>query len=524
MAPRFNNGVTMPTERLSMRKIREVLRMKLEAAMSERAIARSLSLSNGAVNSYLQRARMAGLGWPLPGDLDDTTLEQLLFPPAPSPVGLARQVPDWTWVETEMRRRGVTLALLWEEYRNNHPDGFGYSWFCERYAAFKKRMRPAMRQTHVAGEKVFVDFAGDTIDIVDPVTGEVRPMKLFVAVMGASNYLFVQARPSEKIADWLGAHVDLFAFLGGVPKFVVCDNLKAAVTNPDRYEPGLNRSYLELAEHYGTTILPARPRRPRDKAKAEQSVLLAERWVLARLRNARFFSAADLNVTIGELVGDINARPMKGFNASRAELFATIDRPALKSLPDEPYAFAIWKRCRVAPDYHVEIDGHWYSTPFRLIRELVDVRVADKTVEIFLKGQRVASHLRAPNRRGHTTLPEHMPSAHRRHASWTPARLVAYGEKVGPSVAALFEAVMIDRPHPEQGFRTCLGILALTRTYDNARVDAACRRGITIKARSVSSIRSILKNGLDRTFLDQTEDRDREPVRHGNIRGGDYYH
>ena len=514
----------MPAERLSMRKIRDVLRMKLEAGMSERAIARSLSLSNGAVNGYLQRARMAELGWPLPEAMDDATLEQLLFPPAPSPAGPARPVPDWTHVEKELRRRGVMLALLWEEYRAAHPDGYGYSWFCERYAAFKKRMRPTMRQTHVAGEKVFVDFAGDTIDIVDPLTGEVRPMKLFVAAMGASNHVFAQARASETIADWIGAHVDLFAFLGGVPRFIVCDNLKAAVTNPDRYEPGLNRSYLELADHYGAAILPARPYKPRDKAKVEQSVLLAERWILARLRNARFFSLADLNAAIARLVDDINARTMKGFNASRAELFAALDRPALKALPDAPYAFAVWKRCRVAPDYHVEVDGHWYSAPFRLIRELVDARVADKTVEIFFKGQRVASHMRAPNRRGHTTLPEHMPSAHRRHASWTPARLVAYGEKIGPSVAALFEAVMTDRPHPEQGFRTCLGILALARTYDNARVDAACRRGVSIRARSVASIRSILKNGLDRAFLDESDERDREPVRHGNIRGGDYYH
>jgi transposase len=349
-------------------------------------------------------------------------------------------------------------------------------------------------------------------------------MKLFVAAMGASNYIFAQARASEQIADWIGAHVDLFAFLGGVPKFVVCDNLKAAVTNPDRYEPGLNRSYLELADHYGTAILPARPYKPRDKAKVEQSVLIAERWILARLRNRRFFSIADLNVAIAELVRDINARLMKGFNASRAELFATIDTPALKNLPDEPYAFAVWKRCRVAPDYHVEVDGHWYSAPFRLIKELVDARVADKTVEIFHKGQRVASHPRAPNRRGHTTLPEHMPSAHRRHASWTPSRLVAYAEKIGPSTAALFEAIMADRPHPEQGFRTCLGILALTRTYDNARVDAACRRGVSIRARSVASIRSILRNGLDHAFLDEGSRPDREPVRHGNIRGRDYFH
>ena len=514
----------MPTERLSMRKIRDVLRLKFESGLSERVIARSLSLSNGSVNSYLQRARMAGLGWPLPEGLDDAALELSLFPPAPAVAAQARPTPDWTLVDKELRRRGVTLALLWEEYRGAHPGGFGYSWFCEHYGAFKSRLRPTMRQSHVAGEKVFVDFAGDMIDVVDPVTGEVRPMKLFVAAMGASNYIFAQARPSEQIADWSGAHVDLFAFLGGAPKFVVCDNLKAAVTNPDRYEPGLNRSYLELADHYGVAILPARPYKPRDKAKVEQSVLIAERWILARLRNRRFFRVADLNTAIAELVGDINARVMKGYNASRAELFATIDKPALKALPDDPYAFAVWKRCRVAPDYHVEVDGHWYSAPFRLIRELVDVRVADNTVEIFHKRQRVASHPRAPNRRGHTTIPDHMPSAHRRHASWTPGRLVAYAEKIGPSTAALFEAIMTDRPHPEQGFRTCLGILALTRTYDNARVDAACRRGVSIKARSVASIRSILKNGLERAFLNEGERLDREPVRHGNIRGRDYFH
>ena len=514
----------MPSERLSMRKIRDVLRLKFEGGLSERVIARSLSLSNGSVNSYLQRARMAGLRWPLADDLDDGALELLLFPPAPARAAPARPAPDWTVVDKELRRKSVTLSLLWEEHRAAHPDGFGYSWFCEQYGAFKRRLRPSMRQSHAAGEKVFVDFAGDAIDLIDPVTGEARPMKLFVAVMGASNYIFAQARPSEQIADWIGAHVDLFAFLGGAPRFVVCDNLKAAVTNPDRYEPGLNRSYLEFADHYRAAILPARPYKPRDKAKVEQSVLIAERWILARLRNRRFFSAADLNAAIAELVSDINARVMKDYDASRAELFATIDKPALKNLPDQPYAFAVWKRCRVAPDYHVEIEGHWYSAPFRLIRELVDVRVADKTVEIFHKGQRVASHPRAPHRRGHTTIAEHMPSSHRRHAAWTPARLVAYAEKIGPSTAALFEAIMADRPHPEQGFRTCLGILALTRSHNNARVDAACRRGVSIKARSVTSIRSILKNGLDRAFLDEAERSDREPVRHGNIRGRDYFH
>ena len=319
-------------------------------------------------------------------------------------------------MDKELRRKGVTLALLWEEHRGVHPDGFGYSWFCEQYGVFRSRLRPSMRQSHAAGEKVFVDFAGDTIDVIDPITGEVLAMKLFVAAMGASSYVFAQARASEKIADWIGAHVGLFAFLGGVPRFVVCDNLKAAVTNPDRYEPGLNRSYVELADHYGVAILPARPRKPRDKAKVEQSVLIVERWILARLRNRQFFSAADLNATIAGLVA-----------------------------------------------------------------------VTDKTVEIFHKNERVASHARASHaralgRRGHTTTPEHMPSAHRRHAAWTPARLLTYAEEIGPSTAALFEAIMTERPHPEQGFRTCLGILSLARSYERTRVEAACRRGVSIRA------------------------------------------
>ena len=313
MAPRFSNEVFMPTERLSMRKIRDVLRMKFDKGLSERAISRSLSLSAGAVNGYLQRARLAGVSWPLPEDLDDTALERLLFPPAPPVAAAARPVPDWTAVEKELRRRGVTLSLLWEEYRAAHSNGFGYSWFCEQYAALKRRMRPTMRQTHIAGEKVFVDFAGDMIDIIDPATGEVLPMKLFVAVMGASNYLFAQARASEKISDWIGAHVDLFAFLGGVPKFVVCDNLKAAVTNPDRYEPGLNRSYLELADHYGAvdSAGAALQAARQGKGRAIRIVGRAlDSWPSSA--TIAFFSAADLNGAIGELVRDINARSDEG--------------------------------------------------------------------------------------------------------------------------------------------------------------------------------------------------------------------
>jgi len=513
----------MPSQRLSMRRIKEVLRLKHVQDLPERVIASTLGISHGAVHSYLIRARAAGLSWPLPEGLGDEAIELLLFPaPKPASQSSQRPVPDWRYIDKELRKRNVTRRLLWEEYRANCPDGFGYTWFCTTYDAWKGSAKPSMRQTHPAGEKVFVDFAGDTIDVVTPITGEVQPMKLFVAALGASNYTYAEACPSEGLADWIKVHVNLFAFLGGAPKFVVCDNLKAAVTNPDRYDPGINRTYAEMAVHYSTAILAARPRRPKDKAKAEVAVQIAQRWILARLRNQQFFSLAELNAAIRALLIELNARQMRGYGTSRAELFAELDKPKLTRLPDQPYAFARWRRCRVGPDYHVEIDGHWYSTPFRLIRELVDARIDDRTVELFHKGRRIASHARAPNRRGHTTVADHMPSAHRRYGQWTPTSVIAAGERIGPSTAAFFQAVIAARPHPEQGFRTCLGILSLVKTYGAERIDAACRRGIDIKARSVASIRSILQNGLDRTFFDEPVEH--QPLRHRNIRGRDYFH
>ena len=438
----------MPTERLSMRRIREVLRLKHDSGLSERLIARTLQVSDGAVNSYLQRARVAGLSWPLPDSLDDEALERLLFPPA-APKADTRPVPDWTHVERELRRRGVTRALLWEEYRAAHPDGFGYSWFCEHYEAWKACARPTMRQTHVAGEKLFVDFAGDTIEVVDPLTGRVRAVKLFVAALGASNYTYAEARESESLPDWIGAHAHLFAFLGGVPQVVVCDNLKAAVTNPDRYDPGLNRTYAEMARHYGTTVLAARPRKPRDKAKVEVAVQVAQRWILARLRNRRFFCLAELNGAIRELLtARLQRQPRRALRDDRQASPQAIAAAGVRLCPLE----ALPRRARLP---------RRGGGP-RVLRALPPhprarrVRIADRTVEIFHKGQRVASHARAPTRRGHTTIADHMPSAHRRHGQWTPARLIAAAERIGPSTVALCEVIMADRPHPEQGFRTCL--------------------------------------------------------------------
>ena len=507
-----------------MRRIRDVLRLRHEMGMSERSIAASLKLGKGTVSGYLKRVRDAGLRWPLAEGLSDDDLELLLFPAAPAVRDANRAVPDWAAVDKELRRPNVTRALVWEEYRASHPDGFGYSWFCQRYEAWKGRVRPSMRQTHVGGEKVFVDFAGDTVDVIDPATGEAIAVKLFVGVMGASNHTYAEAVATEGLEDWIGAHVRMFAFFDGVPGLVVPDNLKSAVTKADRFDPGLNRTYSEMAAHYGTAILPARPRKPKDKAKVEVAVQVAERWILARLRNMRFFSLTELNVEIRRLRDQLNMRIMRGYDATRADLFATLDRPHLLPLPAEPYAFARWKTARVALDYHVEVDSCWYSVPFGLIRQPVDVRVCGNTVEIFHKGQRVASHVRCRGRRSHVTVPDHMPSSHRRHAEWTPARMIEQAENLGPSVIAFCEALMADRPHPEQGFRSCLGVLALARSYEPARLDAACRRGLSIRARSVASIRSILKNGLEQAFLDEEPEQVAEETpRHSNIRGQSYF-
>jgi transposase len=425
-------------------------------------------------------------------------------------------------VQKELKRRGVTLQLLWEEYRAGRTDAYCYSHFCDLHRQWLKTVSPTMRQTHVAGEKLFVDWAGATVPVFDLMTGEERRAHVFVAVLGASNYTYAEGRWSEALPEWIGVHVNALAAIGGVPGAVVCDNLKAGVTAACRYEPGINRTYQEMTAHYGTVVLPTRPRKPRDKAKVEVGVLIVERYVLARLRDRRFFPLAELNVSIREIVADLNARIMRKLGASRAELLETIERPGAEGAAD---ALSV---CRVeevpgGADYHVEIDQHYYSVPSRLIREVVEARLTDTTVEIFHKGSRIASHARSHLRNRHTTVPEHMPSAHRRYAEWTPARMMRHAASIGPATVALIEAIMKAKPHPEQGFRACLGILRLARSYGEARLEAACRRGNDIGATSYGSIASILKTGLDQAYQREPAP-DTPPIRHGNIRGTGYYH
>lgn len=513
----------MPAARKSMRQIKEVLRQKWGLGCSNRQIAASCGLSRPTVAAYVKRAEAAGLSWPLSDELDDTELEGKLFPPAVTMPSEQRAVPDWSLVHRELKRKGVTLMLLWDEYKAANPEGFQYSWFCEHYRRWAGKLDVVMRQTHRAGEKLFVDYAGHTVPLIDRATGEVREAQIFVAVLGASNYSYAEATLTQGLPDWIGSHVRTFRYLGAVPEIVVPDNLKSGVHRAHRYESELNPTYAEMARHYGVAIIPTRSAKPRDKAKAEVAVQIVERWILARLRDRPFFSLAELNGAIAELLEVLNGRPFKKLPGSRQSLFDSLDRPAMQPLPATPYQYAEWKKVRVNIDYHVAIDQHYYSVPYQLVKKQLEARVTASTVELFNKGKRVASHRRSYRQGAHATVNVHMPKAHRQYAEWTPERLVRWAAETGPATAKLTEAILSSRPHPQHGFRACLGIMRLGKRYSTARLEAASRRALAIGACSYKSIESILKNGLDRKPLPSTTV-ETPAIDHDNLRGSDYYH
>lgn len=508
-------------KRLTMRKIREAVRLHA-SGLSTRKIAASLGVGQSTASEYVKRVKAAGLSWPLSADMSDAALEAALFQPVGGPTRLVEAQPDWPAIHRELRRKGVTLSLVWEEYRAVHPEGYGYSRFCELYRRWSSRLSPVMRQHHVAGERLFVDYAGVTLDVVDPATGEVRPAQLFVAALGASNLTYAEATWTQGLQDWIGAHGRALAWFGGVPAQIVSDNLKSGVTRACFYEPAVNRTYADMAEHYGTAVVPARPRKPRDKAKVEVAVQIAERWIGARLRNRRFFSLSELNEAIRELVGRLNDRVTRHLGASRRDLFEQLERGALRPLPDAPYVYSEWKQCTVGLDYHVEVDRHYYSTPHGLLREKVWVRLTARTVEIFHNGKRVAAHARTSSNRGHTTIADHMPASHRRHAAWSPERLKSWAAKIGPHTATLIAVILRDRSHPEQGFRSCLGIMRLSKSHDAAALEAACEQALLIGARSYTSVKSILRNNLHRHRPEPAAEG--PAIQHNNIRGPGYFH
>ncbi len=511
----------MGAERLPMRRIREVLCLKHEKGLSQRAIAAACAIGAGTVAEYLARAARAGLSWPLPAELDDGALEARLFPSAEP--HRERVTPDLVRIHEELRRPGVTLHLLWEEYRQAHRDaGYGYSQYCEIYRRWERRLRPSMRQVHRAGEKTFIDFSGQRPQLVDAKTGELIPVELFVAALGASCYTYAEATPSQQLPHFAGAHMRMAEYFGGSTAIWVPDQLKSAVTRPCRYEPGLNRTYQDLASHYDAVVIPARPRKARDKAKVETMVLVAQRWILARLRHQTFFEITDLNAAIARLLEELNERPMQKIGKSRRQLWEQLDRPVLKPLPATRYELAQWKTCRPNIDYHLEVERHYYSVPYQLSKEEFEARYTSTIVEIYYKNNRIASHLRRYDHQP-STLAEHMPSAHRAHAEWTPSRLIHWAEKTGPATGRVVAGILERRPHPEQGYRACLGLMRLGRRYGADRLEAACERAEHLRAYSYGTVKNILSSAQDRLPIEDQESSEKATPTHDNIRGAHYY-
>lgn len=516
----------MPNPRIRMSVIREVLRLRFESGLSHRKIARAVGVSLGSVAGYLTLFERCGVSYPQTAGLDEASLTALMAavrpPPAPPPPD-SPAVPDFQEIHEQLRRKGVTRQILWEEYAEAHPAGhYRYSQFCHLYREWRSRLRVTLRQTYRAGEKMFVDYAGPTVDIVDPATGEAHPAQIFVAVLGASNYTFAEATLSQKLEDWTGSHVRAFEYFGGAPEMVVPDNLKSAVTKACRYEPLLNDTYREMLAHYGTCGLPARPREPQDKAKVESGVQVVERWILARLRKRTFFSLFELNLAIRELLVRLNDKKFQKLAGSRLEKFAELDRPALRPLPETPYEYAEWRKARVHFDCHIEVAGCFYSVPFTLIKQQIDVRLTAKTVECFRQGKPVAVHLRRRGKGHYSTDAAHMPANHRAHLEWTPERLRRWATQVGSRTHALVDEMIDRREHPEMAYRSCLGLLRLVRSYSSERLEKACDIALKIGSPTRSSVASILREGLDSLPSEEDETVPELPA-HANIRGAEYY-
>jgi transposase len=512
----------MPNERISMSKLKQLIGLQA-SNLSVRALSRALGLSVGAVSKYPRAVREAGISAAEAETLSEADIEHRVFAPSPTRPG-ALVPPDCAWIHGELKRhRHVTLQLLWEEYAGHYGvAAYRRSAFCQIYRRWEKRLKRSMRQRHFAGEKLFIDYAGRTVPIHGRHGEEAFRAQIFVCAMGASGCAYAEATRSQALPDWLASHVRALEYCGAAPTIFVPDNPRVGVTRADRYEPELQRSYEELAAHYHAVVIPARPYRPKDKSRAELSVLLVYRWILARLRHQRFFSLDELNAAIRPLLAELNERPFQRLPGSRRSVFESLDRPAMRPLPLTPYVYAEWKEVTVAFDYHVDVDRHYYSVPHALVGHSVWARFTAATVEVFFRSERVAGHVRSYQRGRHTTLPEHMPKSHRAHAEWSPKRLIPWGESIGPHTGAIVEHLLRSKPHPEQGYRACLGLLALAREYGEQRLEAASLLAVRLGSPTRKSAKSILESRRD--LRPGTEALALELPAHGNVRGPGYYH
>lgn len=506
----------------SMKKIRELLRLAHEG-LSQRKAATCACISRTVAQEILSKASLHKLIWPLDVTYTDEVLHDILFPKNIIKNSTDKKIPDWAEVQKELLKKGLTLKLLWTEYKEECPDGYQYSKYCEMFRQWKKSTRLSMRQNHVAGEKMFIDFSGVTVEYIDRGTGEIKRAEIFLSVLGGSSYTFAYAVPNQTIPSWIDAHIKAFDFFGGISQILIPDNLKSGVKKPCRYEPDLNPTYRDFAQHYGVAVIPARVRKPKDKSKVEVAVQVAERWILAVLRKHKFYSVFEINEAIVPLLKIMNDKVMKHIGSSRKELYEKYEKPVLKKLPNEPFEIYFWKKVNVNIDYHVEFEKHYYSVPHTLIHKEVEIRVTKDVVEIYHSDKKVIIHKRSSLLGKHTTIPEHMPSQHKKHAEWTPERMISWAESIGPCVKECFDIIINKCDHPEQGFRSCLGILRLGKSYSNKRLEDACLRAITYGHVSYKTVKNILANNLDKISLPKKEE-ESPNLHHENIRGADYYH
>ncbi len=506
----------MPAQPTSLRMIKDILRLKWQGELSHAQIATTLNISKGVVAKYVTQAQVAGLHWDAVHAMSEQQLASAVQPRSVATAAVV--VPDWPRIHRELDRKGMTLMLLWQEYVAAHPEGrtWRYTQFCEHYKAFAKTLKRSMRQHRRAGEKLFIDFAGPTVPLRDGARAQV-----FVSAMAASSYVFACATPAQRLDDWIEGMVRALHFYGGVPQLIVPDNASAVIAAPDRYEPRANQTVLDFARHYGCSVLPARPRSPKDKATAESSVQVITRWVLARLRHERFDTVAQVDAAIAALLPSVNERAFQKLDGSRASVFAEIDAPALMPLPGARYELARFKTVKVHIDYHVEIEGHRYSVPHALVGQELSARLTRRGVELLLRGQRVAAHAKGERQGGFTTVEAHMPAAHRAHMQWTPQRLIEWGQRIGMACGEFITRLLQTYKHPEHGYRSCLGLLSLERRYGQARLEAACERALGLGALRYRYVRDVLANNLDLLAQDAAVEWS-SPV-HANLRGPDYY-
>jgi len=507
----------MPRPRMSVNMIKDVIRLKWQGSLSHEQIAASLNISKGAVAKYVGLASAAGLDWDTVQSWSEKQLASVLLPRATGAQPFIE--PDWGLIHRELDRKGMTLMLLWQEYVAAHPEGrtWRYTQFCEHYKDFARSLKRSMRQHRRAGEKLFIDFAGSTVGLVDGARAQV-----FVSAMAASSYVFACATTAQRLDDWIDCMVRALCFYGGVAQLIVPDCARAVIADPDRYEPRANDTVRDFARHYGTSVLAARPRSPKDKATAEGSVQVVTRWILARLRHERFDSVAQVDAAIAALLPGLNERPFQKLPGSRASVFAEIDAPALMPLPPQPYELARFRTVKLGIGYHVEIEAHHYSAPHALVGQSLEARITRRGVELLLRGQRVASHARSHRRGGYTTVDEHMPAAHRAHRDWTPQRLIEWGQRIGVATGEGVKRLLEENRHPEHGYRACLGLLSLAKRYGEARLEAACERALVLGAFKYRHVRDLLANNRDQLAHGAAATDWTSPL-HANVRGPDYY-